>query len=150
MQDNVKYLHGENGRLLKKVVELNGTVKKLNSQIDHPSSLDDSLNQLIKQCLLSDSIYLVGGIDDFSNPSSLGFSCYSPSLDTIIPLKPMPDKRLFSSTVALDNEIFVLGGCDQPYESSIHCINTGADHFQCSPSHKLSDCRFCLTYAFNL
>ncbi|XP_044351707.1 kelch-like protein 8 isoform X2 [Triticum aestivum] len=123
--DKVKYLRGENGRLLKKVVELNGTVKGLNSQID-PLPRDDSVNQLIKQCLGSDVIYLVGGLDDMFCPSSLGFSCFSPSLDVLIPMKPMPDERLFNSTVALDNRIFVLGGADHPYGSS---IDAGADHF---------------------
>uniref|UniRef100_A0A8I6XFW3 Uncharacterized protein n=1 Tax=Hordeum vulgare subsp. vulgare TaxID=112509 RepID=A0A8I6XFW3_HORVV len=133
--DKVKYQRGENDMLLEKFVELSGTVKNLNSQTDS-LFLDDRVNQLIKQCPRSDVIYLVGGLDDISCPSSLGFSCFSPSLDILIPVKSMPDERLFNATVALDNRIFVLGGADHPYASCIDtvcCYDTTCDDWTLCP-----------------
>jgi hypothetical protein len=75
----VKHLEGLNERLLKRVVEVKGTVKSLNSKID-PRALDDSLNQFVEQCLGSseDVIYPVGGFDGFSFLPSL--DSFSPSL----------------------------------------------------------------------
>ncbi|XP_044974136.1 LOW QUALITY PROTEIN: kelch-like protein 8 [Hordeum vulgare subsp. vulgare] len=144
--NKVKYQRGENDMLLEKVVELSGTVKNLNSQTDS-LSLDDRVNQLIKQCPRSDVIYLVGGLDDISCPSSLGFSCFSPSLDMLIPVKSMPDERLFNATVALDNRIFVLGGADHPYAS---CIDTGAASFYVYLPKSSLVAVSALIYAFNL
>ena len=106
----VKYLQGMNERLLKRIVELKGTVKKLNSKID-PLTLDNSLSQFVEQCLGSeDVIYLVGGCDGFSLLASL--DSFSPSLDILTPLKPMAVGKSYASTVALDGKIFVLGGGD--------------------------------------
>ena len=106
----VKHLQGVNERLLKRIVELKGTVKTLNSKID-PLTLDDSLNQFVEQCLGSeDVIYLVGGCDGFSLLPSL--DSFSPSLDILTPLKPMAVGKSYASTVALDSKIFVLGGGD--------------------------------------
>ena len=92
----VQHLQGVNERLLKRIVELKGTVKTLNSKID-PLTLDDSLN-------------LVGGFDGFSFLPSL--DSFSPSLDILTPLKPMPVGKSYASTVALDGKVFVLGGGD--------------------------------------
>lgn len=106
----VKHLQGMNERLLKRIVELKGTVMTLNSKID-PLTLDDSLNQFVEQCLGSeDVIYLVGGFDGFSSLPSL--DSFSPSLDILTPLKPMAVGKSYSSTVALEGKIFVLGGGD--------------------------------------
>ncbi|KAF8648900.1 hypothetical protein HU200_064481 [Digitaria exilis] len=106
----VKHLQGVNERLLKRILELKGTVKTLNSKID-PLTLDDSLNQFVEQCLGSeDVIYLVGGFDGFSFLPSL--DSFSPSLDILTPLKPMAAGKSYASTVALDGKIFVLGGGD--------------------------------------
>lgn len=106
----LKYLQGVNERLLKRVVELKGTVKTLNSKID-PLTLDDSLSQFVEQCLGSeDVIYLVGGFDGFSHLPSL--DSFSPSLDVLTPLKSMAVGKSYASTVALDGKIFVLGGGD--------------------------------------
>ncbi|RLM57764.1 hypothetical protein C2845_PM18G01550 [Panicum miliaceum] len=109
----VKYLQGVNERLLKRIVELKGTVKTLNSKID-PSTLDDSLNQFVEQCSGSeDVIYLVCGFDGFSFLPSL--DSFSPSLDILTPLKPMAVGKSYASTVALDGKVFVLGGGDVDY-----------------------------------
>ena len=106
----VQHLQGVNERLLKRIVELKGTVKTLNSKID-PLTLDDSLNQFVEHCLGSeDVIYLVGGFDGFSFLPSL--DSFSPSLDILTPLKPMPVGKSYASTVALDGKVFVLGGGD--------------------------------------
>ncbi|KAL6905989.1 hypothetical protein ACP4OV_003590 [Aristida adscensionis] len=106
----IKYLQGVNEKLLKRVVELKGTVKTLNSKID-PLTLDDSLNQFVEQCLGSeDVIYLVGGFNGFSFLPSL--DSFSPSMDILTPLKPMAVGKSYASTVALDGKIFVLGGGD--------------------------------------
>ena len=74
----VQHLQGVNERLLKRIVELKGTVKTLNSKIN-PLTIDDSLNQFVEQCLGSEGvIYLVGGFDGFSFLPSL--DSFSPSL----------------------------------------------------------------------
>lgn len=141
----VKYLQGVNDRLLKRVVELKDKVKKLNSKID-PLSLDDSLNQFVEQCLGSeDVIYLIGGFDGISFLSSL--DSFSPSLDILTPLKPMTVGRSYTSTVALDGKIFVLGGSD-----GACWFDTGARGFLCLVSHVISDCHFfpnICTYSFS-
>jgi hypothetical protein len=125
-----------NDRLLKRVVELKNTVKNLNSKID-PLSLDDSLNQFVEECLGSeDVIYLIGGFDGISFLSSL--DSFSPSLDILTPLKQMTVGKSYTSTVALDGKIFVLGGGD-----GASWFDTGAHWFLCLFSIRLLDCNLC-------
>ncbi|KAL6630666.1 hypothetical protein ACP70R_028517 [Stipagrostis hirtigluma subsp. patula] len=129
----VKYLQGVNEKLLKRVVELKGTVKTLNSKID-PLTLDDSLNQFVEQCLGSeDVIYLVGGFDGFSFLPSL--DSFSPSLDILTPLKPMAVGKSYASTVALDGKIFVLGGGDGAcWFDTVDCYDRRRDDWTTCPS----------------
>ncbi|KAL5196861.1 hypothetical protein ABZP36_000373 [Zizania latifolia] len=129
----VKYLQGVNERLLKRVVELKGTVKTLNSKID-PLTLDDSLSQFVEQCLGSeDVIYLVGGFDGFSFLPSL--DSFSPSLDILTPLKPMAAGKSYASTVALDGKIFVLGGGDGAcWFDTVNCYDRTRDDWTICPS----------------
>ena len=131
----VKCLQGVNDRLLKRVVELKNTVKNLNSKID-PLSLDDSLNQFVEECLGSeDVIYLIGGFDGISFLSSL--DSFSPSLDILTPLKPMTAGKSYTSAVALDGKIFVLGGGD-----GACWFDTGTHWFLCLVFDGLPDCKF--------
>ncbi|KAG2544109.1 kelch-like protein 3 [Panicum virgatum] len=129
----VKYLQGMNERLLKRIVELKGTVKKLNSKID-PLTLDNSLSQFVEQCLGSeDVIYLVGGCDGFSLLASL--DSFSPSLDILTPLKPMAVGKSYASTVALDGKIFVLGGGDGAcWFDTVDCYDPRRDDWTTCPS----------------
>ncbi|CAO2145330.1 unnamed protein product [Urochloa humidicola] len=129
----VKHLQGLNERLLKRIVELKGTVKTLNSKID-PLTLDDSLNQFVEQCLGSeDVIYLVGGFDGFSFLPSL--DSFSPSLDILTPLKPMTVGKSYASTVALDGKIFVLGGGDGAcWFDTVDCYDRSRDDWATCPS----------------
>ncbi|PUZ62683.1 hypothetical protein GQ55_3G005200 [Panicum hallii var. hallii] len=129
----VKYLQGMNERLLKRIVELKGTVKTLHSKID-PLTLDDSLNQFVEQCLGSeDVIYLVGGFDGLSFLPSL--DSFSPSLDILTPLKPMPIGKSYASTVALDGKIFVLGGGDGAcWFDTVDCYDRSRDDWTTCPS----------------
>ncbi|KAL6653429.1 hypothetical protein ACP70R_009007 [Stipagrostis hirtigluma subsp. patula] len=129
----VKYLQGVNEKLLKRVVELKGTVKTLNSKID-PLTLDDSLNQFVEQCLGSeDVIYLVGGFDGFSFLTSL--DSFSPSLDVLTPLKPMTVGKSYASTVSLDGKIFVLGGGDGAcWFDTVDCYDRRRDDWTTCPS----------------
>ncbi|XP_052162027.1 uncharacterized protein LOC127779335 [Oryza glaberrima] len=129
----LKYLQGVNERLLKRVVELKGTVKTLNSKID-PLTLDDSLSQFVEQCLGSeDVIYLVGGFDGFSHLPSL--DSFSPSLDVLTPLKSMAVGKSYASTVALDGKIFVLGGGDGVcWFDTVDCYDRRRDDWTTCPS----------------
>ncbi|EES15526.1 hypothetical protein BDA96_08G009100 [Sorghum bicolor] len=129
----VKHLQGVNERLLKRIVELKGTVKTLNSKID-PLTLDDSLNQFVEQCLGSeDVIYLVGGFDGFSFVPSL--DSFSPSLDVVTPLKPMAVGKSYTSTVALEGKIFVLGGGDGAcWFDTVECYDRSRDDWSTCPS----------------
>ncbi|CAD6269082.1 unnamed protein product [Miscanthus lutarioriparius] len=129
----VKHLQGVNERLLKRIVELKGTVKTLNSKID-PLTLDDSLNQFVEQCLGSeDVIYLVGGFDGFSFVPSL--DSFSPSLDVLTPLKPMAVGKSYTSTVALEGKIFVLGGGDGAcWFDTVDCYDRSRDDWSTCPS----------------
>uniref|UniRef100_A0A0D9WZW9 DCD domain-containing protein n=1 Tax=Leersia perrieri TaxID=77586 RepID=A0A0D9WZW9_9ORYZ len=129
----LKYLQGVNEMLLKRVVELKGTVKTLNSKID-PLTLDDSLNQFVEQCLGSENvIYLVGGFDGFSFLPSL--DSFSPSLDILTPLKPMAVGKSYASTVALDGKIFVLGGGDGAcWFDTVDCYDRRRDDWTKCPS----------------
>ncbi|TVT98852.1 hypothetical protein EJB05_14304, partial [Eragrostis curvula] len=129
----VKYLEGLNERLLKRVVELKGTVKSLNSKID-PLTLDDSLNQFVEQCLGSeDVIYLVGGFDGSSFLPSL--DSFSPSLDILTPLKPMTVGKSYASTVALGGKIFVLGGGDGAcWFDTVDCYDRRSDDWTTCPT----------------
>ncbi|KAF8648944.1 hypothetical protein HU200_064478 [Digitaria exilis] len=129
----VKHLQGVNERLLKRILELKGTVKTLNSKID-PLTLDDSLNQFVEQCLGSeDVIYLVGGFDGFSFLPSL--DSFSPSLDILTPLKPMAAGKSYASTVALDGKIFVLGGGDGAcWFDTVDCYDRSRDDWTMCPS----------------
>ncbi|KAM0866264.1 hypothetical protein ACQ4PT_042754 [Festuca glaucescens] len=132
----VKDLQGVNDRLLKRVVELKNTVKNLNSKID-PLSLDDSLNQFVEECLGSeDVIYLIGGFDGISFLPSL--DSFSPSLDILTPLKQMTVGKSYTSTVALDGKIFVLGGGD-----GASWFDTGTQLFLCLFSIGLLGCNLC-------
>ncbi|KAF8693691.1 hypothetical protein HU200_039107 [Digitaria exilis] len=129
----VKHLQGVNERLLKRIVELKGTVKTLNSKID-PLTLDDSLNQFVEQCLGSeDVIYLVGGFDGLSFLPSL--DSFSPSLDILTPLRPMPVGKSYASTVALDGKIFVLGGGDGAcWFDTVDCYDRSRDDWITCPA----------------
>ncbi|KAJ1273742.1 hypothetical protein BS78_05G007500 [Paspalum vaginatum] len=129
----VKYLQGVNEMLLKRIVELKGTVKTLNSKID-PLTLDNSLNQFVEQCLGSeDVIYLVGGFDGFSFLPTL--DSFSPSLDILTPLKPMGVGKSYASTVALDGKIFVLGGGDGAcWFDTVDCYDRSRDDWTTCPS----------------
>lgn len=88
-------------RLLKKVVELKDTLKRLNSKMDH-LYLDDSLNQFVEPCLGSeDVIYLISGFDGISFLSSFDSS---PS-DILTPLKPIIAGKSYASPAALDGKL---------------------------------------------
>ncbi|RCV36894.1 hypothetical protein SETIT_8G018000v2 [Setaria italica] len=129
----VQHLQGVNERLLKRIVELKGTVRTLNSKID-PLTLDDSLNQFVEQCLGSeDVIYLVGGFDGISFLPSL--DSFSPSLDILTPLKPMAVGKSYASTVALNGKIFVLGGGDGAcWFDTVDCYDRSRDDWITCPS----------------
>ena len=61
----------------------------------------------------------------------------SPSLDILTPLKPMTAGKSYTSAVALDGKIFVLGGGD-----GACWFDTGTHWFLCSVFDGLPDCKF--------
>lgn len=91
--------------------QLNNRVKELESKIGPSVALDDSMNKFVEECLGSeDVIYIIGGFNGFSCLSAL--DSFSPSLDSLTPLKCMNYARSYASAVALDSNIYVFGGGD--------------------------------------
>ncbi|KAI0498670.1 hypothetical protein KFK09_019560 [Dendrobium nobile] len=75
------------------------------------SLLPDRLDKVADQYLPSeDLIYLIGGYSGTAWLSSL--DSFSPSLDTLTPLKSMSYARSYASVVALNGVIYALGGGD--------------------------------------
>ncbi|KAJ3686694.1 hypothetical protein LUZ61_015858 [Rhynchospora tenuis] len=78
-------------------------------------------------------IYLVGGFDSLDWLSS--FDAFSPSRDTLMPLKRMSSARAYTSVAALGEVIFVLGGSDgNMWFDTVECYNRStAEWIQCPP-----------------
>lgn len=94
------------------IQSLKDRVQVAKSKVDSSNALvGSSLDTAVAQCLdLGGVIYLIGGSDGHSSLASL--DSFSPSLDTLTPLKSMRLARSYVTAVALDGIIFVIGGGD--------------------------------------
>ncbi|XP_009400961.3 uncharacterized protein LOC103985073 [Musa acuminata AAA Group] len=113
--------------------QLNNRVKELESKIGPPEGLDDSMNKFVEECLGSeDVIYIIGGFNGFSCLSAL--DSFSPSLDSLTPLKCMNNARSYASAVALDSNIYVFGGGDgTSWYDTVECYNPRNDEWVLCP-----------------
>ncbi|KAJ6806397.1 uncharacterized protein M6B38_174300 [Iris pallida] len=94
------------------IQSLKDRVQVAESKIDSSNALvGSSLDKAVAHSLdLGGVIYLIGGSDGHSALASL--DSFSPSLDTLTPLKSMRLARSYVTAVALDGIIFVIGGGD--------------------------------------
>lgn len=96
----------------RKTQQLNDQVEELESKLNPSKYLvDGTSSNSVKQYLSSEKvIYLIGGFNGTSWLSAL--DSFSPSKDTLTPLKQMGCARSYAAAAALNDNIFVFGGGD--------------------------------------
>lgn len=118
----------------RKIQQLKDRVEELESKLNPTKSLvDGSSSNTVEQYLSSEQvIYLIGGFNGTSWLSAL--DSFSPSKDTLTPLKQMGCARSYASAAALNDDIFVFGGGDgSSWYHTVECYNQRNDEWITCP-----------------
>ncbi|XP_008804154.1 uncharacterized protein LOC103717508 [Phoenix dactylifera] len=118
----------------RKIQQLKDRVEELESKLNPSKYLVDGISSnSVKQYLsLEKVIYLIGGFNGISWLSSL--DSFSPSRDTLTPLKQMGCARSYASAAALNDNIFVFGGGDgNSWFHTVECYNQRNDEWTMCP-----------------
>nr|XP_010921050.1 actin-binding protein IPP [Elaeis guineensis]XP_010921051.1 actin-binding protein IPP [Elaeis guineensis] len=118
----------------RKIQQLKHRVEELESKLNPSKCLvDDISSNSAKQYWSSEKvIYLIGGFNGTSWLSALDL--FSPSKDTLIPLKQMGCARSYAAAAALNDNIFVFGGGDgNSWFHTVECYNQRNDEWTMCP-----------------